>query len=250
MTQDKTDDIDIDELASAVAEKLDTGKLSDDRWLLSRRQLAAIAGSGLGAGALSALGIDEASAQTSGQAGTIGTPSQRVDANIQDLDVSGSAGSLNTDDISNSGTIQTEVLDITEQSAAEVSFQGDVSLTAGNFKKLPFDQSTVDSRGELNSTNNTVKVDNGGIYQISAVITFESANANDFVTAVAQTRAGLRLAFVSEQVVGTLQHAISFNTVVGIASGDEIEIIARNNNNSCVVKGISSRTFMTVIRLA
>jgi hypothetical protein len=85
MTQDE---IDYSRLAEQIdpeqiAAELDTGKIAEDRFMLTRRQLAAVAGSGLGAGALGALGIGDAEAQTSGQAGTIGTSSQPVDLEAQ-----------------------------------------------------------------------------------------------------------------------------------------------------------------------
>jgi hypothetical protein len=100
MTQDE---IDYSKLAAQIdpkqiAEQMDTGKIAEDRFMLSRRQLAAIAGSGIGAGALASLGIGSASGQTSGQAGTLGTNSQRIDANIQDLDVSGETKNTGTED--------------------------------------------------------------------------------------------------------------------------------------------------------
>jgi hypothetical protein len=104
---DQDQDVDIDKITRKVAERMDTGKVSDDRWLLSRRQLAAIAGSGLGAGALSALGISSAQAQTSGQVGAVGTSSQRVDLFAQDVDIGNGLTSslpLAGNNIFNSGT--------------------------------------------------------------------------------------------------------------------------------------------------
>lgn len=80
---------DIDAVAERVLERLDPGTVIDDKIILNRRQLLAIAGSGLGAGALAALGVEEASAQT-GPAGQVGTDAEPVDVFAWDLDVQGS----------------------------------------------------------------------------------------------------------------------------------------------------------------
>jgi hypothetical protein len=94
MTQDE---IDYSKLAAQIdpeqiAAEMDTGEVADDRFMLSRRQLAAIAGSGLGAGVLGALGIGSAEASTpgsgDGESGVLGSSSDRVDAFLQDIDVS------------------------------------------------------------------------------------------------------------------------------------------------------------------
>ena len=80
------DTTDIDAVADAVLERLDPGTVIDNTIILSKRQLLAIAGSGLGAGGLAALGISEASAQT-GPAGQVGTDTEPVDVEAWDLDV-------------------------------------------------------------------------------------------------------------------------------------------------------------------
>ena len=80
------DTTDIDAVADAVLERLDPGTVIDDKIILSKRQLLAIAGSGLGAGGLAALGISEASAQT-GPAGQVGTDTEPVDVQAWDLNV-------------------------------------------------------------------------------------------------------------------------------------------------------------------
>jgi hypothetical protein len=63
--------------------------------MLSKRQLATIAGSGLGVGVLGAFGIGSADAQASGQVGTSADP---VDVFGQDIDVQGNL------DVSNGST--------------------------------------------------------------------------------------------------------------------------------------------------
>jgi len=83
-------DVDTETLAEQVIEELDPGQVIDNKVILSRRQLVAIAGSGLSAGALAALGLEEASAQT-GPVGQVGTSSEPVDSYIWDLDVQNGA---------------------------------------------------------------------------------------------------------------------------------------------------------------
>jgi hypothetical protein len=104
MTQDK---IDYSKLAEQIdseqiAAELDTGRIgSTDRFMVTKRQLAALAGSGLGAGVLAALGIDSVDAQTSGQSGTVGSSSAKVDVEAQDI---------NSTTITNTGQIDTATL--------------------------------------------------------------------------------------------------------------------------------------------
>ena len=72
-----TDDPDTEALAEAVVAELDTGTVVDDKIVVSRRGLTALIGAGLGAGALSVLGVDKATAQTA--AGQVGTSSDPID---------------------------------------------------------------------------------------------------------------------------------------------------------------------------
>jgi len=74
---DATDDPDTEALAEAVVAELDTGTVVDDKIVVSRRGLTALIGAGLGAGALSMLGVDKATAQQA--AGQVGTASDPVD---------------------------------------------------------------------------------------------------------------------------------------------------------------------------
>jgi len=70
-------DTDTSELARAVINELDTGTVVEDKIVVSRRGLTALMGAGLGAGALSMLGVEKASAQSA--AGQVGTASSPVD---------------------------------------------------------------------------------------------------------------------------------------------------------------------------
>jgi len=72
-----TDDPDTEALAREAVTELDTGTVVDDKIVVSRRGLTALMGAGLGAGALSMLGVDKASAQTA--AGQVGTSSDPID---------------------------------------------------------------------------------------------------------------------------------------------------------------------------
>jgi len=75
-------DAERDDIADRVIEKLDPGK-HGDKWLLTRRQLAAIAGGGLSAGALATFGIDTAEAQAAGQVGTDTDPVDVFGFNVE-----------------------------------------------------------------------------------------------------------------------------------------------------------------------
>jgi len=71
-----TDD-QLDQLADRVLERLPTGRVADDRWVLSRRQLLGVASGALSVGALGVAASEDASAQTA--AGQVGTSSSPVD---------------------------------------------------------------------------------------------------------------------------------------------------------------------------
>lgn len=66
-------DADLDAVADRVIDRLDPGQYGG-KILLTRRQLAALAGGGLSAGALATLGIDTAAADAAGQVGTDADP--------------------------------------------------------------------------------------------------------------------------------------------------------------------------------
>jgi len=68
-----SEEIDPDTLAAAL-EQLEPGTRIGDKFVLSKRQLLAIAGSSLGAGALAKYGIDDVAADASGQVGTDSAP--------------------------------------------------------------------------------------------------------------------------------------------------------------------------------
>ena len=94
-----TDDIDTDELAAAVVDELDPGQRIGDKIILRKRQLLAIAGAGLSAGALAQFGISEAEAQEA--AGAVGTDDERVDvfaASIAALNIQVDGQGLETTD--------------------------------------------------------------------------------------------------------------------------------------------------------
>jgi len=88
---DATDtDPDTEALAEAVIAELDTGTVVDDKIVVSRRGLTALIGAGLGAGALSMLGVEEATAQqAAGQVGTESEPVEVFASNIDSESVSG-----------------------------------------------------------------------------------------------------------------------------------------------------------------
>jgi hypothetical protein len=71
------------QLATQIAPHLPTGT-HGDRVVLTRRQFAAGSAGVLSAGALMALGVDEASAQAAGQQGTVASPNEMVAYRILD----------------------------------------------------------------------------------------------------------------------------------------------------------------------
>ena len=107
---DATDDPDTEALAEAVVAELDTGTVVDDKIVVSRRGLTALIGAGLGAGALSMLGVDEASAQTA--AGQVGTETDPIDVEANTI----SFPNLSNDyEIQKNGTDGTGVINLKTQ---------------------------------------------------------------------------------------------------------------------------------------
>jgi len=80
-------DADISALARQVVDELDPGSTIGDKIVLSRRQLVAIAGGGLSAGALATLGVSEAEAQSA--AGQIGTSTEPIKAYLTSINDEG-----------------------------------------------------------------------------------------------------------------------------------------------------------------
>jgi len=83
MDIDSLTDDELDQLASKLAGRLPTGT-HGDRVVLTKRQFMGAATGVLSAGALMALGVDEASAQAAGQVGTSSSP---VDVEAYDVQV-------------------------------------------------------------------------------------------------------------------------------------------------------------------
>jgi hypothetical protein len=133
------DEIDYSKLAEQIdpkqiAAELDTGKVAEDRFMFTKRQLAAVAGSGLGAGGLAALGIGSGEAQTPGQAGTVGSSSAKVDIESQDIR---NSEKISTTDLDVSGTVTGQFPGISEQARLAVS--SNTSSTPVPFNTVSYD---------------------------------------------------------------------------------------------------------------
>jgi|AKVG01.1.fsa_nt_gi hypothetical protein len=246
MTQDQNDDIDIDELAERVAQKMDTGRIGDtDRFMLSRRQLVAIAGSGLGAGALGALGIGEASAQNSGQAGTIGTRSSPVDVEAQDI---------NSATITNSGQVTTQDLNVTG-SATGVGAKEFTSIglaAKSGTSPVPFDTANFDPNGNFSSSNNGIVVPETGVYIVSFGVAISSGASTGtrafFKLAVGGVTSqpnpvDLRLLF---EVADGLER-VGRSGVVNLNAGD---VLTLKNDSGTSLQGTPERTQLSIIKIS
>ena len=113
MQPDRLSDEQLDELAAELAPRLSTGT-HGDRVILPRRQFVAAVGGTLGAGALMALGVDEATAQA---AGSVGTAQDPVDVNAWDLDVANEVTSdvdFGGNDVTGVGSVSADDLAITQ----------------------------------------------------------------------------------------------------------------------------------------
>ena len=141
MDPQQLDDDQLDDLAAQLAPRFPTGT-HGDRVVLSRRQFAAAATGTLGAGALMALGVDEASAQAAGQQGTASSPNDMFayDLNVANsvtssLPMNGNdienAGSVSTEALANAGTTTTLVADPISSAASSVSFDVDTDIYDG-----------------------------------------------------------------------------------------------------------------------
>lgn len=81
-----SEQIDHDRLAEQVVQKLDPGTVIDNKIILTRRQLAAVAAGTLSVGALLSAGAGEASADT---AGGIGSEDDPIDAELASVNGGG-----------------------------------------------------------------------------------------------------------------------------------------------------------------
>jgi len=85
---------DVSTLAREVIDELDSGRYGD-KFVFTRRQVIALAGAGLSVGALTTLGVDEATAQEA--VGQVGTESDPVDVKAANVD----ANSVSTESLVN-----------------------------------------------------------------------------------------------------------------------------------------------------
>jgi len=144
--RDLSDD-QLDQLAQQLAGRLPTGT-HGDRVVLSRRQFALAASGVLSAGALTALGVDEASAQAAGQ---VGTASEPVDAFVYDLDVANAVTSslpMGGNDIENAGSVSIDSVDITNPTKiGVVETWGEAQAIGSSRFTLTDDEKEVVSKG-------------------------------------------------------------------------------------------------------
>ena len=89
---DTDSDPNVSKLAREVIDELDSGRYGD-KFVFNRRQVIALAGAGLSVGALTTLGVDEATAQEA--VGQVGTASEPVDVEAATVN----AGSVSTEEI-------------------------------------------------------------------------------------------------------------------------------------------------------
>jgi hypothetical protein len=116
MNPDDLTDEQLDQLAADLAPRFPTGS-HGDRVVLTKRQFIGATTGVLSAGALMALGVDEASAQA---AGSVGTASSPVNVSAYDLNVANAVTSslpMGGNDIENAGAVSTGGLDIDDNPA-------------------------------------------------------------------------------------------------------------------------------------
>ena len=95
---------DVSKLAREVIDELDSGRYGD-KFVFNRRQVIALAGAGLSVGALTTLGVDDATAQEA--VGQVGTASEPVDVEAANVN----AGSVSTDSLLIDGILETTRID-------------------------------------------------------------------------------------------------------------------------------------------
>jgi hypothetical protein len=216
MTQDE---IDYTKLAaqidpSKIAAEMDTGKVAEDRFMLSRRQLAAIAGSGLGAGVLSALGIGEASAQTA--AGTIGTNSQPVTVEALDLNVQGSI----------TGGAKEARVSLSSQTSAS---------------PIPFDSSILDPGSNFDTSTNEYIVPEPGVYFISLNVLTRDSGQNTYNI----QKNGTAEAKIQKSNADSFD-TMSVTDIISANSGDSIDF---TNDDSRTLQQGDRNTFAAIGKL-
>jgi len=165
----------LDDLAARLAPRLPSGT-HGDKVVLSRRQFQAAAAGVLGVGALTTLGVDEATAQAAGQQGTASSPNDMFAYN---LDVQNGAD-FNGSDIDNVRSFSTEVADITPFASGETTVTGGGSVTLVRDPTLNSDYyqtftSLKSATGFVSINTKFIRSDN----QNTGVILEETNGAND-----------------------------------------------------------------------
>jgi len=138
---------DKEERIETLQDRVDELEATVSKMLPSRRDALKLGA----AGAVGAVGMaGSASAQNSNQVGTIGTDSDRVDVNAEDID----AVSVNTDGI-NRAKVGTKIYDSDRTTYFE-----------GTPKVVPFDSSDYDFENGADLANNRIVVPEDGTYSI------------------------------------------------------------------------------------
>jgi hypothetical protein len=180
--------------------------------MLSRRQLAAVAGSGLGAGALSALGIGSVEGQTA--AGTVGTQGSPVNLEANDVTVQGTQ----------TGVVQ----------ATRARMSSNQSLPQSSVVQVAFDKTDYQD-GNFSTSNNDYTVPKDGVYMINFHAQFSGGN----FSATRQLRIGLNGNPKPSGAGNTklFRHqGDSLSNITLLDSGDEIEFFVQTTSSSDVLE--------------
>ena len=154
MDPDALSDDDLDQLAHRLAPHLPTGT-HGDRVVLTRRQFAAAASGVLSAGALAAVGVDEASAQAAGQQGTASSPNNMFAYDLNVANQMTSSLPMNGNDIENAGSVSAASLNGAEFAAAKSGADADARLDAA-IADATQDSAVYIETGAIYNTDRTI----------------------------------------------------------------------------------------------
>lgn len=136
---------DVSELTRMVVNELDPGTVIDGKFILSRRQLIAIAGSGLSAGALATYGVTEAGAQEAPDAGSDMTLVENV-SNVWQQNIS----------FNNLSPSETSIYKLFISVTSERSTERGLFLTIN--ENTSDDYETISSDGTTENSTNGIKL--------------------------------------------------------------------------------------------
>lgn len=146
-------------------------------------------------------------------------------------------------------TVNTQTANIENQSALRAYLSGDQSIPSGSFVQVQLDATSYDVRGETDTTNHEIVVDEAGVYLLAGSVGFRnSANDGDDLTVRINVN-GSPLSQARTVIGGSSSPNLFVLSTDLLNAGDSITLLGRNLDSSSTFIGGQVQTNLSVIRV-